>query len=136
MDWDDLSFMCCYLIQIQLYKVSYRSVGNFHNCVVCIFLINKVGFSMFDTTMMYSQLPQLYLSQHDPNQALLIADFAQAILAKNFPLGCFRSVFNQDLSRRTFTWNFCLSKCQRYMWHLVAFLLLCLLCFALSGFAL
>ena len=56
MDWDDRSCTCCYLIQIHIYKVSDRSVGNFHNLVFCIFLINQVGLCMFDTTFMYSQL--------------------------------------------------------------------------------
>ena len=60
MDWDDRSCTCCYIIHIHSYKVSDRSVGNFHNLVLCIFLINQVGFSMFDTTIMYSQLSRMY----------------------------------------------------------------------------
>ena len=46
--------------KIHIHKVSDRSVGNFHNLVFCIFLINQVGFSMFDTTIMYSQLSRMY----------------------------------------------------------------------------
>ena len=60
MDWDDRSCTYFYLIQIHFYKVSYRSVGNFHNLIFCIFLINQVGFSMFETTIMYSQLSRMY----------------------------------------------------------------------------
>ena len=60
MDWDDRSRTCCYIIHIHIHKVSDWSVGNFHNLVFCIFLINQVGFSMFDTTIMYSQLSRMY----------------------------------------------------------------------------
>ena len=32
------------------------SVGNFHNLVFCIFLINQVGLCVFATTIMYTQI--------------------------------------------------------------------------------
>ena len=56
MDWDDRSCTCCCIIQIHIYKVSDRSLGNFHNLVFCIFLVNQVGLCMFDATIMYTQI--------------------------------------------------------------------------------
>ena len=60
MDWDDISCTYCYRIEIHIYKVSDRSVGNFHNLAFSRFLINQVCLSMFDSTIMYSQLYRMY----------------------------------------------------------------------------
>ena len=56
MDWDDSSYTCCCITQIHIYQVSDRFLCNFHIFVFCIYLVNQVGFCMFDITIMYTQI--------------------------------------------------------------------------------